>query len=307
MTLANPPEVQLRKLLQVCTLEMLRFARPLPAVARVTSAFSKNDSQNLHLLRSFASGAKALKSAKNGAKAAGNAKIVAAKQAKAQQQQDVDPYMEAAATAKSDVPNTQTQKIVCSMTELSKKLPNGNFLFRNISLSFFQGAKIGVIGINGAGKVRILFSLFSFFSFLVFMLTLFAITVRQSSLMKIIAGIDTDFEGEMKIADGFKVGYLAQEPKLDGEKTVRQVVDDSLSERRQLLHDYEEISGSEFNSSISFSTPTPPVPPNPQIDKLIYMIYPGSQDVRAGRRRGDADARASRHADGDRAPRPVEP
>jgi ATPase subunit of ABC transporter with duplicated ATPase domains len=61
--------------------------------------------------------------------------------------------------------------------------------------------------------------------------------------MKIVAGIDKDFEGEMKIADGFKVGYLAQEPKLDGSLTVREVVDESLSDRRQLLHDYEELSG----------------------------------------------------------------
>jgi ATPase subunit of ABC transporter with duplicated ATPase domains len=103
-------------------------------------------------MRLFASGAKALKTAKNSSKV-GSAKIVAAKQAKAQQQQSVDPYMDASAAPPPDVPDTQTQKIVCSLTDLSKKLPNGNFLFRNISLSFFQGAKIGVIGINGAGKV----------------------------------------------------------------------------------------------------------------------------------------------------------
>jgi ABC-type multidrug transport system fused ATPase/permease subunit len=132
--------------------QMLRFARPLPSITGLISIFPASRFELAHQLRSFSSSAKALKSAKAGSKA-GNAKIVAVKQAKAQQQQNVDPYMEASTTAPSDVPDTQTQKIVCSLTDLSKKLPNGNFLFRNISLSFFQGAKIGVIGINGAGKV----------------------------------------------------------------------------------------------------------------------------------------------------------
>lgn len=101
------------------------------------------------------------------------------------------------------------------MQNLSKVFPGGKELFKNISLSFFPGAKIGVLGVNGAGK---------------------------STLLKIMAGVDKEFNGEAWAADGVKVGYLEQEPKLDPNKTVMENVMDGLGETVALLKKFEEIS-----------------------------------------------------------------
>ena len=139
----------------------------------------------------------------------------AANQSGANASARADSNVTEAASNAAAAPNTQTTKIVCSLTELSKKLPTGNFIFRDISLAFYQGAKIGVIGINGAGK---------------------------STLMKIIAGIDAEFDGERKIPDNFKVGYLSQEPDLDGAATVAEQVERSIADKRALLKAYEDIS-----------------------------------------------------------------
>lgn len=101
------------------------------------------------------------------------------------------------------------------MQNLSKVFPGGKELFKNISLSFFPGAKIGVLGVNGAGK---------------------------STLLKIMAGVDKEFNGEAWAAEGVKVGYLEQEPKLDPNKTVMENVMDGLGETVELLKKFEEIS-----------------------------------------------------------------
>ncbi len=101
------------------------------------------------------------------------------------------------------------------MQNLSKVFPGGKELFKNISLSFFPGAKIGVLGANGAGK---------------------------STLLKIMAGVDKEFNGEAWAADGVKVGYLEQEPKLDPAKTVMENVMDGLGETVALLKRFEEVS-----------------------------------------------------------------
>lgn len=101
------------------------------------------------------------------------------------------------------------------MQNLSKVFPGGKELFKNISLSFFPGAKIGVLGVNGAGK---------------------------STLLKIMAGVDKEFNGEAWAADGVKVGYLEQEPKLDANKTVMENVMDGLGETVELLKRFEEVS-----------------------------------------------------------------
>jgi len=101
------------------------------------------------------------------------------------------------------------------MQNLSKVFPGGKELFKNISLSFFPGAKIGVLGVNGAGK---------------------------STLLKIMAGVDKEFNGEAWAAEGVKVGYLEQEPKLDSSKTVMENVMDGLGETVSLLKKFEEIS-----------------------------------------------------------------
>jgi len=101
------------------------------------------------------------------------------------------------------------------MQNLSKVFPGGKELFKGITLSFFPGAKIGVLGVNGAGK---------------------------STLLKIMAGVDKDFGGEAWAADGVKVGYLEQEPKLDPSKNVIENIMDGVGETRELLKKFEEVS-----------------------------------------------------------------
>jgi len=106
-------------------------------------------------------------------------------------------------------------EIIMNLVRLSKTLPNNTPLFKNISLGFFRGAKIGVIGVNGAGK---------------------------STLMRLIAGVDKDYEGEIIIQDGITVGYLPQEPQLDESLTVRGNIELGLKYKKDLLDAYDAIS-----------------------------------------------------------------
>lgn len=101
------------------------------------------------------------------------------------------------------------------MQNLTKVFPGGKELFKGITLSFLPGVKIGVLGVNGAGK---------------------------STLLKIMAGVDKDFNGEAWAADGFNVGYLEQEPKLDASKNVMENIMDGLGETRDLMKRFEEVS-----------------------------------------------------------------
>ncbi|MEH6547611.1 MAG: ATP-binding cassette domain-containing protein, partial [Sneathiella sp.] len=101
------------------------------------------------------------------------------------------------------------------MNGLSKTYPGGKQVLKDIRLSFFPGAKIGVLGLNGSGK---------------------------STLLKIMAGIETEFNGEAWSADGVKVGYLAQEPELDPAKDVLGNVMDGVHEKKALLDQFNEIS-----------------------------------------------------------------
>lgn len=101
------------------------------------------------------------------------------------------------------------------MQNLTKVFPGGKELFKGITLSFLPGAKIGVLGVNGAGK---------------------------STLLKIMAGVDKEFNGEAWAAEGVKVGYLEQEPKLDPNKNVMENIMDGLGETRDLLKKFEEVS-----------------------------------------------------------------
>jgi len=96
----------------------------------------------------------------------------------------------------------QTGSYVYTMHRLSKVVPPKREILKNISLSFFPGAKIGVLGLNGAGK---------------------------STLLRIMAGVDTEFDGEARAMPGINVGYLPQEPQLDPEKTVREIVEEAVS------------------------------------------------------------------------------
>ena len=108
------------------------------------------------------------------------------------------------------------EKIIFSMNGVSKILPHNNkVILKDIYLSFFYGAKIGIIGLNGAGK---------------------------STVMKIIAGIEKPTHGEVVFAPGYTVGYLEQEPKLDNNKTVLEVVQEGVQEVMDLLKEYEEVN-----------------------------------------------------------------
>lgn len=107
------------------------------------------------------------------------------------------------------------EKIIFSMVGISKTFTNQKKVLNNIYLSFFYGAKIGIVGMNGAGK---------------------------STLMKIIAGIDKSYEGEVVFSPGYSVGYLEQDPQLDPKKTVKEVVEEGCAETVKLLKEYEEIN-----------------------------------------------------------------
>lgn len=109
---------------------------------------------------------------------------------------------------------SEDSKIIYSMIGLSKKY-NNKVILKDIYLSYFYGAKIGVLGLNGAGK---------------------------STLLRILAGADNDFIGETVLSEGFTVGYLEQEPLLDPEKTVREVVEEGVGEIVSLMTEYEEIN-----------------------------------------------------------------
>jgi sulfate-transporting ATPase len=110
--------------------------------------------------------------------------------------------------------NHEPNKIIFSMVKVSKFYDKKPVL-KDIYLSFFYGAKIGVLGLNGAGK---------------------------SSLLRIIAGTDKDFNGEVVFSKGYSVGYLEQEPKLDESKTVREIVEEAVQNTVDLLKEFEEIN-----------------------------------------------------------------
>jgi len=108
------------------------------------------------------------------------------------------------------------KKIIFSMSGLSKSYNNNNKqVLKNIHLSFFYGAKIGIIGLNGSGK---------------------------STLLKIIAGVEKSFQGDVTFSDGYNVGYLEQEPKLDESKTVIEIVKEGMQEAVDALADYNAIN-----------------------------------------------------------------
>ncbi len=116
-----------------------------------------------------------------------------------------------------------TKRIICTMKDVSRVHPPQKQVLKNIWLSYYYGAKIGVLGLNGAGK---------------------------SSLLRILAGIDTGYTGEIEFTKGFSVGYLEQEPQLDPSKTVRQVVEEGVQELIDIRHRYEAI-GEKLGEDIS--------------------------------------------------------
>ena len=109
------------------------------------------------------------------------------------------------------------KKIIFSMVGVSKMFPPHKQVLKDIYLSFFYGAKIGIIGLNGSGK---------------------------STLLKIIAGVEKSYQGEVVFSPGYSVGYLEQEPKLDPKKTVKEVVQDGVQPILDLLAEYEKVNES---------------------------------------------------------------
>ena len=107
------------------------------------------------------------------------------------------------------------KKIIFSMVGVSKIIPPQRQILKNIYLSFFYGAKIGIIGLNGSGK---------------------------STLLKIIAGIDKEYQGEVVFSPGYSVGYLEQEPKLDPDKTVKETVQEGMQHVVDLLAEYDRVN-----------------------------------------------------------------
>ncbi len=104
---------------------------------------------------------------------------------------------------------------IFTMRDLRKVVPPKREILRGISLAFFPGAKIGVLGANGAGK---------------------------STLLRIMAGVDADFMGDARPADGIRIGYLPQEPRLDPSKDVRGNIEEGVAATRALLAGFEAVS-----------------------------------------------------------------
>ena len=108
------------------------------------------------------------------------------------------------------------KKVIFSMNKLSKTYQStGKQVLKDIYLSFFYGAKIGILGLNGSGK---------------------------STLLKIIAGVEKNFQGDVTFSPGYNVGYLEQEPQLDPEKTVLEVVKEGVAETVAILDEYNKIN-----------------------------------------------------------------
>src|SRR6056300_1003663 len=107
------------------------------------------------------------------------------------------------------------KKIIFSMVGVSKSTPQGKNIIKNIYLSFYYGAKIGIIGMNGSGK---------------------------STVLKIIAGLDKAYQGDVVFNNEYSIGYLAQEPIVDPDKTVKEIVQEGVQPIVDVLKEYEEIN-----------------------------------------------------------------
>ena len=160
------------------------------------------------------------------------------------------------------------KKIIFSMVGVSKTYPPQKQVLKNIYLSFFYGAKIGIIGLNGSGK---------------------------STLLKIIAGIEKSFQGEVVFSPGYSVGYLEQDPQLDDTKTVRQIVEEGAHEVVALLKEYEEVNA-KFGEPLS----------DDEMDKLIRR-QGELTELLDQHNAWDLDSRLERAMDALRCPEPDSP
>src|SRR6266576_4513135 len=115
---------------------------------------------------------------------------------------------------RSILATSEPNKVNYTMVGVSKSYDK-KIILKDIYLSYFYGAKIGVLGLNGSGK---------------------------SSLLRILAGVDKDFAGQISLSPGYTLGYLEQEPKLDESKTVRQIVEQGVSATMEILNQFNAIS-----------------------------------------------------------------
>src|SRR5688500_3762903 len=109
---------------------------------------------------------------------------------------------------------TEPNKVIYSMIGVSKSFDK-KVILKDIYLSYFYGAKIGVLGLNGSGK---------------------------STLLRILAGVDKDYQGQISLQPGYTVGYLEQEPPLDESKSVRQIVEEGAAEKVKIVNEFNAIS-----------------------------------------------------------------
>ncbi len=154
------------------------------------------------------------------------------------------------------------------MAGVNKIYPPSKQVLKNIYLSFFYGAKIGVIGLNGSGK---------------------------SSLLKIIAGLDKSYQGEVVFSPGYSVGYLAQEPELDPSKTVKEIVEEGVAETASILKEYEEIN-EKFGLPEVYENPD-------EMDKLLAR-QGELQDIIDATNAWELDSKLERAMDALRCPEP---
>ncbi len=154
------------------------------------------------------------------------------------------------------------------MAGVNKIYPPSKQVLKNIYLSFFYGAKIGVIGLNGSGK---------------------------SSLLKIIAGLDKSYQGEVVFSPGYSVGYLAQEPELDPTKTVKEIVEEGVAETTSILKEYEEIN-EKFGLPEVYENPD-------EMDKLLAR-QGELQDIIDATNAWELDSKLERAMDALRCPEP---
>ena len=110
---------------------------------------------------------------------------------------------------------SEGRQIIFSMVNVSRTLPTGKTILKDIYISFYYGAKIGILGLNGSGK---------------------------STLMKIIAGLEKNYQGEIHMSPGYRIGYLEQEPQLDDTKTVLEVVREGAQEHVNILKEYDDVN-----------------------------------------------------------------
>jgi sulfate-transporting ATPase len=120
-----------------------------------------------------------------------------------------------------------TEKVIYSMMRVGRIYPPNQQVLRDISLGFFYGAKIGVLGLNGAGK---------------------------STLLRIMAGVDQDYTGQIAASKGYTVGLLEQEPLLDDEKTVQEVVQEAVAPIVELLERFDTVNAQFGEPDADFET-----------------------------------------------------